>query len=91
MTSTLSRDLLVGRIIGWIACVAVAVAIGLPAPEGVVGLSIALPGGILAGSLLFAVLSRGRLPIGFFRRERAAALTARGGYLVLRSTVEEIF
>jgi ABC-2 type transport system ATP-binding protein len=90
VTSTLSRDLLVGRILGWIACVAVVVAIGLPAPEGVVGLWIALPGGVLAGSLLFAVLSRGGLPNGVFRRERAAALTARSGYLVLRSAVEEI-
>jgi ABC-2 type transport system ATP-binding protein len=92
VTSTLSRDLLVGRIVGWIACVTVAAAIGVPAPPGsMVGLSIALPCGIVAGSLLFAVLSRGWVPVGVFRRERAAALTARGGYLVLRSAVEEIF
>jgi ABC-2 type transport system ATP-binding protein len=92
VTSTLARDLLFGRIVGWTGCVALAAALGVPAPAGgIVGLSIALPSGILAGLLLFALLSRAWVSIGIFRRNRAAALTARGGYLVLRSAVEEIF
>jgi ABC-2 type transport system ATP-binding protein len=90
VTSLHARELLVGRMVGWAACVATALAVGLPHPDGVVALPIVLPSAILAGALLFAALSRGRVPIRVFRRERAAALTARGGYLVLRSAVEEI-
>jgi ABC-2 type transport system ATP-binding protein len=90
VTSLHARELLVGRIVGWAACVATALAVGLPGPTGVAGLPIVLPGAVLAGALLFAALSRGWIPIRVFRRERAAALAARGGYLVLRSAVEEI-
>jgi ABC-2 type transport system ATP-binding protein len=90
VTSLHARELLVGRMVGWAACVATALAVGLPGPDGVVALPIVLPSAILAGALLFAGLSGGRVPIRVFRRERAAALTARGGYLVLRSAVEEI-
>jgi ABC-2 type transport system ATP-binding protein len=85
-----ARELLVGRIVGWAACVATALAIGLPGPAAVVALPIVLPGGILAGALLFAGLSRGWVPLRVFRWDRAAALAARAGYLVLRSAVEEI-
>ena len=85
-----SRELLVGRIVGWAACVAIAAGVGLPAPDGVVGVPLALPAGIVIGVLLFAVLSGGRVPGPVFRRDRAFRLAVRSGYLVLRSAVEEI-
>ena len=84
-----TRALLTRRLFAWGAICAAPLCLGTPSYHVSASWTIAVPAGISAGAVLYAVLAAGALPVTI-RRTRAGAVVVRSAYLLGRSAVEEV-